>query len=261
MSATVIERREYKYLIDNATAAALRVAIRPFCELDGFAARSPSRSYTVESLYFDTPELSLFWANHHEQFDRIKMRVRGYAEAPTAPVYFEVKRRINDVISKSRGRVPRALWAGLLADPHAPLPAEIAGMDRGAVERFVALVRTLHVRPFTLVRYLREPYFSTIDDYARVTFDRHICAHRLETLSLVPSGTGWRPLDDGVTQRTSDSMVVLELKFTNYVPLWLSNLARTFGLVRGAFSKYGTSIAAFFRPSAMRTPCTARGWA
>lgn len=260
MTAAVIERREYKYLIDDATATALRAAIRPFCELDGFAARSPNRCYTVESLYFDTPELALFWANDREQVDRIKMRVRGYAEAPTAPVYFEVKRRINDVISKSRGRVPRTLWAGLLADPAAPLPAEIDGKDRGAVERFVALGRTLHVRPFTLVRYLREPYFSTVDDYARVTFDRHIRAQRLETLSLTPHGAGWRPLDDGVTQRSVDSMVVLELKFTNHVPLWLSNLARTFGLVRGAFSKYGTSIKAFFQPAMMRTPCSLGGW-
>ena len=39
---TVIERREYKYLIDARTADGIRAAIQPFCELDPWA-RSPAR--------------------------------------------------------------------------------------------------------------------------------------------------------------------------------------------------------------------------
>lgn len=246
--ATLIERREYKYLIDHETAAGLRAAIRPYCQLDEHAAKSPTRTYTIDTLYFDTAELGLFWANDHEQVDRIKMRVRSYPDAPKAPIFFEVKRRINDVISKSRGRVSRDQWLQLLADPAAPIPESIRGKDRAAVERFLALARTLHVRPFTLVRYQREPYFSTIDDYARVTFDTHIRAQRMERLSFEPEERAWRSLDDTVTQRTSHSMTVLELKFTTHVPIWMVNLARRFGLVRCGYSKYGNSIRAHFQP-------------
>ena len=259
-SATMIERREYKYLIDGETAAGLRAAIRPFCALDAFAAKSPNRTYTVDTLYLDTPDLSLFWANDHEQVDRVKMRVRGYAEAPTAPVFLEVKRRINDVIAKSRGKVPRTEWARLLADPSSPIPASIAGKDRAAVERFLALARTLHIKPFTLVRYQREPYFSVIDDYARVTFDTHIRAHKIDSLSFEPDGRSWRALDDVVTQRSAHSMVVLELKFTTRVPLWMVNLARSFGLVRSGYSKYGNSIRAFYQSTDVRTARMAGGW-
>ncbi|MFY0537511.1 VTC domain-containing protein [Nannocystis pusilla] len=97
--------REYKYLIDGVTAARLRAAIRPFCDIDPYAGRSPGGRYTIESLYLDSPLMGLYWANEHEQVDRIKMRVRGYAESPGSPVFFEVKRRINDVITKTRGRV------------------------------------------------------------------------------------------------------------------------------------------------------------
>lgn len=258
-SATMIERREYKYLIDRETAAGVRAAIRPFCQLDAFAGKSPTRTYTVETLYLDTPDLSLFWANDHEQVDRVKMRVRGYAEAPTAPVYLEVKRRINDVIAKSRGKVARDQWAQLLSNPSAPIPAGITGKDRGAVERFMAIARTIHIQPFTLVRYRREPYFSLIDDYARVTFDTQITAHKLDTLTFQPDGRCWRALDDVVTQRSASSMVVLELKFTSQVPLWMVNLARNFGLVRCGYSKYGNSIRAFYEPSDTRTACAAGG--
>ncbi|MFY0540970.1 VTC domain-containing protein [Nannocystis pusilla] len=87
--ANVIERREFKYLVDALTAARLRAAIQPFCELDPWAARNPRGRYTIESVYLDTEALRLFWANEHEQLDRVKVRVRGYAEAPTAPVFLK----------------------------------------------------------------------------------------------------------------------------------------------------------------------------
>jgi hypothetical protein len=258
-SSSIIERREYKFLIDRAKAAAVRAAILPFCKLDPFAARSPTRTYTIETLYLDTEDLSLYWANDHEQVDRIKMRVRRYADVPSCPLFFEVKRRINDVISKSRGRVDEATWLRLLSDRGAPIPAEIAGKDRVAVERFLALARQLHVRPFTLVRYQREPYVSTIDDYARVTFDTWIQAHTVDSLTFTPDGGRWRALDDAIMQRTRDSLVVLELKFTNHVPLWLVNMTQRLGLVRGAYSKYGNSIRAFHSPPEIRTPRFAGG--
>lgn len=258
-SATMIERREYKYLIDRETAAGVRAAIKPFCQIDAFAGKSPTRTYTVDTLYLDTPDLALFWANDHEQVDRVKMRVRGYAEAPKAPVYLEVKRRINDVIAKSRGKVTREQYFQLLSDPFSPIPASITGKDRGAVERFLTIARTLHIKPFTLVRYQREPYFSTIDDYARVTFDTHIRAHKIDSLTFEPDGRCWRALDDVVTQRSSHSMVVLELKFTSLVPLWMVNIARNFGLVRSGYSKYGNSIRAFYSPIDNRT-VSVGGW-
>ncbi len=259
-SPNTIERREYKFLIDRSKAAAVRGAILPFCRIDPFAASSPTRTYTIETLYFDTEDLSLFWANDHEQVDRIKMRVRRYADIPNSPLYFEVKRRINDVISKSRGRVAQTAWTQLLSDRAAPIPEEIVGRDRVAVERFMALARTLHVRPFTLVRYQREPYVSTIDDYARVTLDTWIQAHSCDALTFEPDGGRWRALDGAMMQRARESLIVLELKFTNHIPLWLVNLTRSLGLARGAFSKYGNSIKAFHETPAVRTPRFAGGW-
>ena len=259
-SPSVIDRREYKILISKEQAAEVRRAIAPFCRIDPFAAKNPTRTYTIDTLYLDTDDLSLFWANDHEQRDRIKMRVRGYADAPDRPLFFEVKRRINDVISKSRGQVSHQDWIGLLQDPQARVPANASPKDRAAIERFMTLARTLRVRPFTLVRYRREPYVSVIDDYARVTFDTHVRAHPIDKLTFTPSGNAWRALDDAVSARMLDSMVVLELKFTNQVPLWMVNVCRSLGLERGAFSKYGNSIRAFYQTVDPRVARGAGGW-
>lgn len=258
VTTNVIERREYKYLIDGATAARLRAAIRPFCELDPHAARSPGGRYTIESLYLDSPHMGLYWANEHEQVDRIKVRVRGYADAPNSPVFFEVKRRINDVITKTRGRAPRDRWPELLEDPAAPIPDEVGGKDRPALERFLALTRTMHLRPYTLVRYDREPYFSTVDDYVRVTMDTRIRAQVMERASFSAPERGWRALDHGKMQR--ESLIVLELKFTTQVPLWLHNIVEQLDLTRRSFSKYGGSIKAFYGATDARTFRLAGGW-
>jgi hypothetical protein len=259
-NVNVIERREFKYLIDAPMAATIRSAIRPFCDVDPWAAKNPGNRYTIESLYLDTDRLGLFWANHHEQLDRIKVRVRGYPEVASSPVFFEVKRRVNDIILKTRGKVPRKLWTAILGDPAAPIPPEVAGKDRVAVERFVAIARTMNLRPYTLVRYEREPYFSRVDDYARVTFDTRIRAQAMPKLSFESRERGWRALDDAITQRTLDSLIVLELKFTSYVPSWLVHIVESVGLARRSFSKYGTSIQAFYCPPDARTFHAAGGW-
>jgi len=251
-SPSIITRREYKFLIDHATAAEVREAVAPFCDIDPHAAGLPGQRYTIDTLYLDSDELKLFWANDLEQLDRIKLRVRDYSDARSSKVYFEVKRRINDTILKSRGRVSRDAFKRLLSDDTTEIPDSCVGGDRLAVEKFLFFARTMHVRPFTLVQYKREPYFSTIDDYARVTFDTHIRAHPMETLGFDPDGGGWRALDDAISQSTLESMVVLELKFTNMVPLWLINITRSLGLARRAFSKYGNSIRAFYEPGGSR---------
>lgn len=258
--ANIIERREFKYLVDAATAAELRAAIRPFCELDPWAAKNPRGRYTIESVYFDTASLRLFWANDAEQVDRVKVRVRGYAEAPAAPVFFEVKRRVNDVILKTRGKVPRDAWQELVSLPETSIDPRITGKDRRAVERFLAISRSMHLQPLTVVRYEREPYFSLIDDYARVTFDTAIRAQSTTLPTFDLPTRGWRALDDAVTQKTLASLIVVELKFTTYVPLWLVRIVGKIGLVRRSFSKYGTSIRAFYEQPSLRRAAIAGGW-
>jgi hypothetical protein len=253
-TGALIERREYKYLIDEATAAGVRQALAPFCKLDPYAERQVAQRYTIDSLYFDTPTFALFGANEVELLDRFKLRVRHYPQYPEGPVFFETKRRVNDVISKARGRVPRDTWVELLAHPGPHLPDVVRPRDRAAVERFLALVHTYHAAPVTLVRYEREPWVSVVDDYARVTFDRHVRSQRVQSLSLSADPRGWRAQDHAVLQKSAASMTILELKFTTAVPVWMVHIVKRFDLSRRAFSKYATSVQAWYgAASAART--------
>lgn len=235
MTAERIERREFKYLTDEATAAAVRAAARPFCTLDEHGASRPGGRYTINSLYLDTPTLELYRANGRELHDRFKLRVRDYPPDTHGPVFLEVKRRVGDAIVKTRAAVPRKQWTALIEDPRVPMPGP-------AVERFVALLHTHQAGPACLVRYEREAWVSQVDGYARVTIDRNIRCQIQERLDLEADPGGWRNVDHAALQQTEDAMTVVELKFTRAVPRWMVNIVQSLDLLRSAFSKYGTAI-------------------
>jgi len=251
-----IERREYKYLADEALVDRVRHAIRPFCALDPYAAKAPQNRYTIESLYLDTPDLALFRANDIELVDRFKLRVRHYPDAPKSPAFLEVKARYHDTIIKSRGMVGRD-WAPIVSDPF--VARERLG-TAPAVERFVTQTHRIGARPTCLVRYTREAWVSLVDDYARVTFDRQIHGALVtpDAWHFDANIRDYRACDDPTGVRDVDSLAIIELKFTARVPRWMQSLVETLGLMRRSFSKYGRTLETHYVPADNRTP--ARPW-
>ena len=247
-----IERREYKYLVDEALADRIRDGVIPFCTLDPHAASAPGRRYTIESLYLDTPDLALYRANDVELAERFKLRVRRYPDAPGSPYFLEVKTRHHDTIVKSRAMVG-ADWAPLISDPF--VPRRLLG-HTPAVERFVAHVHLIGARPTALVRYTREAWASSVDDYARVTFDR-----RIEGQLAAPDAwrfeadpRAFRACDDATAARDVDTRVIVELKFTARVPRWMMSIVERLGLQRRSFSKYGRALESHLVAEDVRTP-------
>lgn len=240
--ARLIERHEYKYFIDANKVEMLRKAIQPFCQLDPYSERSPTRRYLIESHYYDTPELSLYWANTHEAVDRFKFRVRSYPGSGCDDVFVEIKRRINDVVKKTRHRMARSAWETLYRTGRICAPDELDPDERSALERFVFLSTAYRLRPVTVVRYDREAYFSRIDEYARITFDRRICSIPKPELGPSQSAATWRYQDNAEMQKTSSAKTLVELKFTSMTPRWMIDIVRQLGLMRRSFSKYGTAV-------------------
>lgn len=230
-------RREYKYLIDEALAARARRMLAGACEPD---AHAPGGRYLCDTLYLDSLGLELYRATAQNARVRHKLRVRAYPESPGAPVFLEVKRRVDDVIVKSRARLAADAWAALLETGDLGLAAPD---QRGDAERFLARYHARALVPQVLVRYAREPYSSVLDDYARVTFDREIAMQPCSALSLA-ADPRWIPIDAG-----APSPVVLELKFAGRAPRWMVRLVRALELPRLSFSKYARAIESMRRPA------------
>jgi len=236
----IIERYEYKYLIPESIIPAIRSAVRTTSKIDRYA--GPDGTYRIRSLYFDTDHYDLYWANDSEQPDRFKLRARMYP-GKESPVFLEVKRRVLDVIIKTRAAVPVDRWRDVLSGNESAL-ASLPPNVRASALKFLAPYHRHHIRPVLLVEYEREAYISEIDSYARLTFDRKIAVQGQDKLELDAVPTRWRAIDHRVQTRTEEPVCVLELKFERRPPRWMVAFVQRLDLIRYSFSKYCYGVTA-----------------
>jgi hypothetical protein len=229
----VPDRYELKYLIAEAQVAAVRRAIAPFCVLDPHSEASPDHQYGIQSLYFDTPARDLYRISRERRARRWKLRVRRYDDAQQ--VFLEVKNKDHDMVRKPRAKVPARGWVERV---HGPEPLDASSAER----MFRARCERYHLVPTLMVRYQREAWLSTVDSYARVTFDRRIVCQPWSEWSLDADDRQWLALDGERSMLGVREGVVLELKCLTAVPRWLSNVVHVVGLPRTRYSKFCKGI-------------------
>lgn len=231
-----LQRFELKYIIREEVALEVREFARSYLEIDEYGASRPNLSYPVHSLYLDSDSLDLYWHTINGNKNRYKLRLRFYETQATAPVYFEIKRRMNDAILKQRGGVRHEAVDWLLAG-HLPEPSHLLSADAGqlaALQRFSQLMNQHHARPKAHIAYQREAWISPHNNHIRLTMDRQVWCDpeptsRLKTELINPICV-------------FGSNVVLELKFTARFPDWFSELVRVFNLVQCSAAKYADGV-------------------
>lgn len=231
------QRFELKYLIPETVALGVRDFVRSYLELDEFGATLANYSYPVHSLYLDSDDLKLYRATINGDKNRFKLRLRYYENRPDAPVFFEIKRRMNNIIMKQRGAVRRdavdAVLAGQL--PSAAMLISKEPKQLVALQNFCRLMTNLQASPKTHIFYMREAWISPHDNSVRVTMDRSVHADpeptaRLSTEMIHPA-------------HLFQNLVILELKFTNRFPDWFRDLVRVFGVMQCGAAKYADGVA------------------
>lgn len=229
------QRFELKYIVTEETARAVRQFVRCYLKPDEFAASLPDQSYPVHSLYLDSPDLATYQAVQTGEKNRFKLRIRYYSSEDEA-VYFEIKRRTNEVISKSRAKVRREFVEPLLEGRPPQLKHLVApdGRQLAALQDFCRLMHRLKATPRSHVAYFREAWMSPENNSLRVTFDRDV---RCEP----EFGTAFRT-EFGEAVAVFGRNVVIELKFVDRLPLWCTELVRSFNLRRGGAPKYAQGV-------------------
>jgi VTC domain len=225
-----LQRWELKYQISPARAFAVREYIRGLLVLDKYAV-GPDGSYSIYSIYLDTPDLDIYADTVGGKFNRYKLRVRYYGEKPSDPVFAEVKRRTGDAILKQRAGLRREALADVLAGRRVDHSALYwpDGRSVAALDNFIALASVRRASPVAFMSYDREAWVSQGDNTVRVTFDRRI--------RITPWSESGGPFHVGAYP-VFPSVVILELKFTGRYPAWFSDLVQIFDLRRDGASKY-----------------------
>lgn len=230
------QRFELKYQISEDLALAIRDFVSTHLDLDEYGASLPDWSYPVHSLYFDSDDLRLYHATINGDKNRYKLRARYYEDRRDAPVYLEIKRRMNSTISKKRAAVDRDAL-GEIVRGHLPGPERLFYHDakqQEALQSFFQDMVELRAGPKTHVAYRREAWISPHDNSVRVTMDRDVLSEPHPCARLKTEMHDSRPV--------FDNQVILELKFTNRFPVWFREMVRIFNLMQCGAAKYADGV-------------------
>jgi hypothetical protein len=225
-------RYEMKYNISESKAEAIARFIEPYLHLDHYCKLQPSGAYPIVTLYLDSNDLRLCRQTLEGNKNRFKLRIRSYTDELNYPRFFEIKRRMNAIIIKSRARVMYPDITTLLSG--LSLPPQDYDTDEQMLKQFQLYMKTINAGPVMQVRYVRRAYEGDSENRVRVTFDRQLAYNVGSEPDVSFTGRGW--------QRHSLNGVILEIKFTAHYPVWLSRMVKCFDLRQWSISKYVTSV-------------------
>lgn len=226
-------RFELKYRISPQQYNCVKNALLPYMKLDNYTRVSPSGSYLVRSLYFDTFDFKAYHEKMGGDFGRIKIRVRSYTdqESGDLPLRVELKTRRGSAMEKFSTFIPAWSFSEFLKTWH--WPDNINKNDPVLVE-FERLLHLRTLRPKILVAYQREGFASRSREDLRITLDHHVRSASAST--LFPQSPFFRDHHRYTT--------ILEIKCRNQRPAWLTELVKRHSLKVVANSKYTQGIEA-----------------
>ena len=236
MTERFFNRHEFKYIISEETAAAVLASIQPHMKRDRHT--NEEAHYRISSLYFDTPE-NLFHEEYlrEEQF-RQKLRLRVYNQ-PTLldPCFFEIKKKFRGYVSKRRARLTLGAASAWLEDRMSLEALSEAFPLEAPVLREIHFLRQHYgLDRRVVISYLRQAFVGIFDETLRVTMDRQL---KKRTTDLRLHHSAGRGTADSLYLPTD--RVVLEIKSSGAIPLWLAQTLSRLACRKQAFSKYSTS--------------------
>ncbi len=226
-------RFELKYLIPLKTAEAFRKALGAYLVPDQHGGNAGS--YTLTSLYYDSPAFKFYWEKVEGIKFRRKLRIRVYGElaslAPETPVFVEIKQRLDRVTQKRRILLP--YQAALDLCDHRLRP-QCLPIEQPVVDEILAMVDQNSLRPASIISYQRQAMIGTDYDIGlRVTFDTDLrySGQTLQLHQYQPEGHMFPP-----------DWCVMEIKVNERIPYWLTELVARYNLRLTRVSKYARSI-------------------
>ena len=138
-------RYEMKYVISEAKAEAVSRFIKPYLDLDHYSKLRPNGDYPIVSMYLDSANFRLCRESLEGHKNRFKLRVRSYTDALDYPRFFEIKRRLNTIIIKSRARVMYDDVKKLLSG--SPLPPRAYKTNEESLAQFQLYMHSIMAKP------------------------------------------------------------------------------------------------------------------
>lgn len=219
---TVFKRYEFKYLITRQQQQAILSIMEPYMQLDSYG------ETIIRNIYFDTDNYRLIRRSIERPAYKEKLRIRSYSQAEQySNVFVELKKKFNSIVYKRRLALPHEhAMNWLLGQSPCPVDTQISR----EINYFMGFYESL--KPTVFLSYRRFAYFLKAGGDFRVTFDDNILC-RQEDLNLSAPVYGQSILDP--------DLVLMEIKCSGGIPLWLTSALSSMKIYKTSFSKYGTA--------------------
>ena len=223
------KRYELKYLLTPAQKVAVLRAIGPYMALDAYGRT------TIRNLYFDTDSYRLIRSSMEKPTYKEKLRIRSYDRAtPDSAVFVEIKKKYQKVVYKRRVSLPEEeAMTWLCTGAPRPLDTQISR----EIAYFIDYYGSLH--PTMFLSYEREAYYTREPSDFRVTFDDTILCRQKELSLCAPLGG---------TPILGADKVLMEIKCSGGIPLWMVRVLSEQHIYKTSFSKYGMAYSTLIFP-------------
>ena len=226
---TVFKRYELKYLLTEAQKETVLRGMQSYMTLDKYGRT------TIRNLYYDTDTYLLIRRSIEKPAYKEKLRIRSYSRVDgDGKAFVELKKKYKSVVYKRRISLPYAeATAWLSREKHPDKCTQIAN----EIDYFLEYYGSLH--PTVFLSYEREAYYANDSSDFRVTFDDNILC-RQDDLSLASDVYGTPILPEG--------KVLMEIKCSGGIPLWMTHVLSEEKIYKTSFSKYGTAYGMLIFP-------------
>ena len=226
---TVFLRYELKYMLTPEQKMRIIEAMSPYMELDRYVRTE------IRNIYFDTDNYRLIRRSNEKPAYKEKLRIRSYSQAaPDSTVFVELKKKFEKVVYKRRlPLTTREAMAWLCGETECPVNTQISR----EIDYFAGFYGGL--RPSMFLSYEREAYYERSGGDFRVTFDDTLLCRTTE-LDLCSSAYGTPILPEG--------KLLMELKCSGGIPLWMVGILSREKIYKTSFSKYGTAYNTLILP-------------
>ncbi|MBQ8616614.1 MAG: polyphosphate polymerase domain-containing protein [Clostridia bacterium] len=226
---TVFKRYELKYMLTLEQKERILQAMAPHMALDQYGRT------IIRNVYFDTDTYRLIRRSIEKPAYKEKLRIRSYRQVEAeSPVFVELKKKYRHVVYKRRVALPEMeAMQWVAGEKHCGLQSQICD----EIDYFIQYYQTLH--PVVFLSYEREAFYARDGSDFRVTFDDHILC-REKDLSLESPIYGTPILPEGE--------VLMEIKCSGGIPLWMTHILTQEHIYKTSFSKYGTAYEKMIYP-------------
>ena len=217
-------RHEYKIFINHFDYFTIRSKLKAIMPQDSHVGQTGE--YKIRSLYFDNADDKALWEKISGINMREKFRIRCYNDNHDY-IKLEKKSKFNGLCNKvseiiTKDEVRRIINGDIkwMLDSNRPLLSEL-----------YVKMKTEQLRPRTIVDYTREPFVYKAGNI-RITIDKNIKTS-VRNIDM---------LDPGVPMVTAEGdLMILEVKYDNYIPAFISEIVNIDTRQTSSFSKYVVS--------------------